>query len=582
MTMADLELNVLANLVTYPDHAFDVAERIGLRTEDFTDNVNRSAFIALRDSETRNPADLLGVLRPFLPEVFKTDAAATAFVNRAPSIAEIEHHLIAFLESAIRRQAAAETAKIYGNPNIPADLIAGETKRVSDDMQARLDVIAKFQSGNAAPDESDADGLPTPEELMDVPGFVNELAKFTFENAHRPNRVLAFAGALAMLSFLAGRKYTDSHGTRPNLYLVALADSGVGKDFPRKVNKRLADRVVLSNNVADQFGSGEGIEDSLYQYPTMLFQADEFDTILNSMKKESPLMERIYQALLTFFTDSSSIHTMRRKAMSQAEKEALMNNPTAAQKKASPKIYNPSLTLLATAIPDKFYSSLASRALDNGLLARCLIFEAGKRGEAGRGSENALFPDDLLGFTQTLANIEHNLPWGQRITPTVIEDGEGVDACRARITKEADDLYKKAETSNYSAGKAVWNRGVELTNKLALLYAISAGKTFNTKISVAGLEWGWKLVQHCAKRMLWMADSFIYSDQTDGDANTILARVKQFGRNGVKRSEIGRVLHLNADRLDKAEKTLIDRDQIEVIEGKRSAKIYRAKKTKGA
>lgn len=52
----------------------------------------------------------------------------------------------------------------------------------------------------------------------------------------------------------------DSHGTRPNLYLVALADSGVGKDFPRKVNKRLADRVVLSNNVADQFGSGEGIE----------------------------------------------------------------------------------------------------------------------------------------------------------------------------------------------------------------------------------------------------------------------------------------------------------------------------------
>ena len=77
----------------------------------------------------------------------------------------------------------------------------------------------------------------------------------------------------------------ESLGAKPSLAeMESLADSGVGKDFPRKVNKRLADRVDLSNNVADQFGSGEGIEDSLYQYPTMLFQTDEFDTILNSMK----------------------------------------------------------------------------------------------------------------------------------------------------------------------------------------------------------------------------------------------------------------------------------------------------------
>ena len=47
------------------------------------------------------------------------------------------------------------------------------------------------------------------EELLSVPGFVNELKNHTLAVAPRPNEPLAFAGALAMLAHLAGRSYVD-------------------------------------------------------------------------------------------------------------------------------------------------------------------------------------------------------------------------------------------------------------------------------------------------------------------------------------------------------------------------------------
>ena len=36
------------------------------------------------------------------------------------------------------------------------------------------------------------------------------------------------------------RNFRDARNLRTNIYLIALADSGVGKDFPRKVNMNLA------------------------------------------------------------------------------------------------------------------------------------------------------------------------------------------------------------------------------------------------------------------------------------------------------------------------------------------------------
>ena len=82
------------------------------------------------------------------------------------------------------------------------------------------------------------------EELLNVPGFVNELKNYTLAVSPRPNPSLAFAGALAMLAHLTGRSYVDERGSHTNLYLAALAPTAMGKEDPRDTNKKLAAAVV--------------------------------------------------------------------------------------------------------------------------------------------------------------------------------------------------------------------------------------------------------------------------------------------------------------------------------------------------
>ena len=47
MTMEESERRVLANMVVYPERAFDLVGRLGIRAEDFSVPTNRAAFAAL-------------------------------------------------------------------------------------------------------------------------------------------------------------------------------------------------------------------------------------------------------------------------------------------------------------------------------------------------------------------------------------------------------------------------------------------------------------------------------------------------------------------------------------------------------
>jgi hypothetical protein len=62
---------------------------------------------------------------------------------------------------------------------------------------------------------------------------------YTLETAPYPERTLAFCGALALQSLLAGRKVRDASDNRTSLYILGLANSGAGKDYPRKVNQKI-------------------------------------------------------------------------------------------------------------------------------------------------------------------------------------------------------------------------------------------------------------------------------------------------------------------------------------------------------
>lgn len=294
----------------------------------------------------------------------------------------------------------------------------------------------------------------------------------------------------------------------------------------------------------------------------MLFQIDEFDTLLNAMKSPSNISEGIYTYILNLFSEAREVHHIRKKAMSGERTTA------------PDKIYAPSVTIYATATPQNFYSALSKRALDNGFIARLLIFEVGKRGKIGDLTASETLPLEIMEPARVFAN--RHSPIDEIPLPYIVQDDVGATERATAILGEADALYNKCEEQHDSTGLSIWNRGFEMTDKLALLYALSENPAM-PKITANGLDWAWKIVRHCYERMLAMAGEYVSADQYDADANAVLRKIRSYGTKGALHSKIAHALGYSKRRFGDAIDTLIDHDLIIKTAGGRGSFIYRIK-----
>ena len=346
----------------------------------------------------------------------------------------------------------------------------------------------------AQPPEScgPSDPGPFPDELLRVPGFVGEVMDFCLETAPYPNPVMAFCGAIGLQAFLAGRKVRDAGDNRTNIYLLGLAHSSAGKDHPRKVNTRIAHEIGLAECMGDRFASGEGIQDALFLTPSMLFQTDEIDGMLQSINKAKDARhENIMGTLLTMYSASNSVFPMRRKA----------------GKEAPGVIDQPCLVVFGTAIPNHYYEALSQRMLTNGFFARMIILEAGPR-SSGQEPRIRDLPPRVIETAQWWAEYQPGECRGNLLdvhpVPAIVEHTDEARRLLVETRQEAEVEYSKAEAASDVVGTTVWGRVSEQIRKLALLYAISENH-LAPSIGQAAVAWASRFVMHQTRRMLFMA-----------------------------------------------------------------------------
>ena len=428
--------------------------------------------------------------------------------------------------------------------------------------------------GTECPEGLAKDPGDLPEELLSMPGFVDMLTDHTLACAPYPNRTLAFAAALAMLSHLTGRNFRDARNLRTNIYLIALADSGVGKDFPRKVNMNLATELGVMGGMADRFASAEGLEDALLVNPCSFFQVDEIDTLFASLaEKGDSSMERIYGALLQFATSADTTYAMRKKAIQQTGGKAGKFD-----KIRSRGIREPHLTLLGTAIPKYLFSAVSERAMENGLLSRCMVFEAGERGNAGNPHFKP-FPDELMALARHLVSLGgfegldlenlENTPQTYCEPYTV---GETSDAERRRkdVIARCETLYRASKTT---AEKALWSRAAEKSSKLALLYAISEDPR-DPLISECAVEWAWRMIEHLTHRMLYQASVYVHDNEFDALRQKAMRYLRDYGHGTLKHGQLLRYMHIDADSFRRVIETLLQSELITATELSRGGYQY--------
>jgi hypothetical protein len=370
-----------------------------------------------------------------------------------------------------------------------------------------LSRIISSSTGSPPTESIPPDPGPMPDDLLDVPGFIRQVADYTLAVSPYPQPVLAFAAALVLQAFLAGRKIRDTADNRTNLYVLALANSGAGKNEPRKVNQRICVEVGLQDCLGDAFASREGFKNRLFVTPSVLFQTDEIDGLMNAINRASDARhEGIMNVLLKLYASSSTIYPMRVKAGGR-----------------SPGVIDqPSLCLFGTAVPRYYYEALSVRMLSNGLCARLLVIEASKRGR-GQTPIARPIPEPILNtarwwaeFLPGTGNLQNWHPIPICVDATA-EAETALEAFRAL----SDDRYAEAEDPDDLAGMAVWARAYEKARKLALVYAASENY-LQMRIDVPAMQWACRFVDYQTRRMLHMAARHVAEGEFDARCKRML------------------------------------------------------------
>jgi hypothetical protein len=429
-----------------------------------------------------------------------------------------------------------------------------------------------------APHTPAVDPGPLPPSLLRVPGFIDEVMDYTLANAPYPEPVLAFCGALALQAVLAGRKVRDPKDNRTAVYLLGLANTGTGKDFPRKVNQRILAEVGMASAVADSFASGEGLEDRMYINPAMLFQTDEIDTLMQAISgygnKRDPRYEMIMQVMLKFYTSANADYAMRTKANLEAPRT----------------IEQPCLCLFGTAIPENFYEALSPKMLTNGFAPRMLVFEAGRRG-VGQDVDVRELPSSILKRARWWTELDSaaGSPKTKGHAPRIVEPTPEARSRQSAIRLLADAAYAEAESKSDQAGMAMWSRANEKAHRLALIYACSASAR-KLVITVEAVEWAWAVVSHQTRRMLFKAGQHVSASDFDGKCKAMLRVIREcqskgLGEGWVPFWQLSRRLPWTPKEHDEVRQALLDQARIdfeEIKTGGTRRRLYRLRTGGGA
>lgn len=391
---------------------------------------------------------------------------------------------------------------------------------------------------------------PMPDDLYDVPGFVGEVMQYTMENAPRPHKATAFAGALCLLSLLTGRKVRDPRDLRTNLYMTILGGSGIGKQFPRAVNVRILERVGLADHIGTAFASGQGIVNTLHTHHKMLYQVDEMDKLLSSLtvkpdkhtrEIEKQLMQLFSSANVTYHGDSKADQTQ------------------------NISIHQPHLSLFGTSTPEVFYRALSEDTLTNGFIARMLVIESQEMADRPPLHTSKVIPPipdhiiDTARYWATMTSGDGNLS-DENPTPKVVEWD---DDALAMLDAYGQRIFDEAKQSD-GAQRAILNRAEEHCCKLALLYACSRSAG-NPVMDKWAASWAIRFMDWFVPHIRYAAYNYVADNVFHADILKVMRAIKDKANKygWTRQRDIQKQTHLRKRELEECLEYIMDTEDVE-------------------
>jgi len=386
-----------------------------------------------------------------------------------------------------------------------------------------------------------------------MPGVISEIIEYNLETALYPQPELALASALAIISTLTGRKICDSYGTRTNLYIFALAETGAGKDQSRKVIRNVfssAKCEILEG--PEEVASASGIISSLHEHPCRLLQLDEIADVFGVIRaagNKAQHLAGILRVLKTLY--SSSGGEFRGGGYASTDRNKTIDQPH---------------LVIYGCGTEEFWEHISPKNVSDGTLGRALVFGPVKsivyRGQPRR-----------LPVPATVTQYAHR--WSN-FFPGGLLNKEHPEPVTAKHTKEAFErieshLREISERSLKEKGprKAIWQRTGEKTNKLALCFAaarVDCPEGSVIEVGIEDVELAIQLSNWSTRMIVSEVFDKVFENERERNAKRILRLLRAEGpksKNWITRKTQGMTTHARDDLLkDLAESGQIIQERI--------------------
>ena len=408
---------------------------------------------------------------------------------------------------------------------------------------------------------------PVHQDLLIPNGFVGAWSHYITETAIFPQPELALGASLAFTATLLGRKIRDETDTRPNIYVVGLGRTGIGKEHARKLIKLMFAQTGVPGFGAEKLSSRSAIERTISATPSPIYLIDEFGHYISSIlnPNTNSHLRDVSSMFLELYGSSSS-------KFFGTDKANARENPRW-------EIDQPSANIYACSTPESFWEALTTKSIRDGSLNRFLIFNAPEeRPEPNRAELIRKIPEGLTKYVHQYSNMSIR----PGVMGNIVEEGAVPDPQVIPTTEAAWKVLNKFQTdtlklSDYKNETAsMWVRAAEAAKKIALILAGSKG----TNITPEEAEYGCELVRALINNACVAIMQNLSDNEYERESKRVESIIRSSGPEGISMKELVQRTRFLKSRvyrkalLDDLFESEIINKEMKVVPGKQRPMLY--------
>ncbi len=374
-----------------------------------------------------------------------------------------------------------------------------------------------------------------PEDLLSVPGVLQDVVNFYTVTAIKPQPQFAVQAAIAYGSVVMGRRWVTDQRNFSSLYFLNIGETGSGKEHTKTVLEELLEEAGLDELIGPAgYTSAAGVISTLTKKPTHVSVVDELGRQLKSAAAKgnqhkadalTSIMECFGRQDGTLRQQGYATNTMKSSDAEKLEKV----------------VKRPSLTLVGMSTPSEFMQAIGGGDVASGLLNRFVIVKSEIGVQLSQEKRRSNISERLAKWSKEHAHAQvgdldtgnaHDMPPHPVEVPFTPEAKKLLRGYEERLV----DAIKKETGTGL---EAMYNRSREIAMRLSLIIARSMDQE---EIGPDAMQWSINYVDHYAKQTIEMFRLNMAEGPFDAACKAVYAKIEKSGLGGITESQISRTV----------------------------------------